>query len=86
MTWLIVVALLFMGVPIAEAIATRIKKSGPIDQKEVDKALKQAEQRLASNETRLSALEERVDFYEKLLEAPKNAGPQGSKGARELGS
>jgi predicted RNase H-like nuclease (RuvC/YqgF family) len=71
MTWILVIALFFMGVPIAEAIATRIKKSGPLDQKSLETALRQAEQRLAANETRISALEERVDFYERLLEAPK---------------
>ena len=76
MTWILVIALIFMGVPIAEAIAARIKKGGPtsIDQKDVEKALQIAEQRLAANETRLSALEERVDFYEKLLEAPERRG------------
>lgn len=68
MTWLLLVAMLFMGVPIAEAIATRIKKGAEtLDGNELRKALKLAEQRLQANETRLAALEEKVDFYEKLL-------------------
>ena len=85
MTWLLVIALLFMGVPIAEAIATRIKKSGPTDSKEVEKLLKQAEQRLAASETRISALEERVDFYERLLEAPRRSGGLENRQTGEAG-
>jgi hypothetical protein len=65
------IALLFVGVPIAEAVATRIKKSGGPDAEEMKKALRVAEQRLADSETRIAALEERVDFYEKLLAAPR---------------
>jgi hypothetical protein len=72
MSWIILIGLFFMGVPIAEAIAARIKKGGPSDHKDLEKALRDAEQRLAANETRLATLEERVDFYEKLLEAPKS--------------
>ncbi|HET9441417.1 MAG TPA: hypothetical protein VFO52_14670 [Longimicrobiales bacterium] len=76
MTWLLVIALVFMGVPIAEAIASRIKKGGgSTDDKEVQKALKLTEQRLAASETRIAQLEERVDFYEKLLSAPKDRPP-----------
>lgn len=73
MTWLLLIAMVFMGVPIAEAIASRIKKGGgsPED-KEVQKALKLTEQRLAASETRIAELEERVDFYERLLSAPKD--------------
>lgn len=72
MSWILVIALLFVGVPIAEAIATRIKKGGGPGDAELKKALSIAEQRLAASETRLAALEERVDFYEKLLEAPRS--------------
>ena len=71
MYFLYIVVAIFIGVPIAEAIAARIKKSGPVDQGELEKALRNAEQRLSAQETRIVALEERVDFYEKLLEAPK---------------
>ena len=71
MSWLIMIALLFVGVPIAEAVATRIKKGGGPEPGDLKKALREAEQRLAASETRLAALEERVDFYEKLLSAPK---------------
>jgi hypothetical protein len=73
MTWLLVIALFFMGVPIAEAIAARIKKGGEPADPELKKALTQAEQRLAASETRIAALEERVDFYERLFE--KNTDP-----------
>ena len=69
MTWLLIIALFFMGVPIAEAIAARIKKGGGPEDPELKKALQNAEQRLAASETRLAALEERVDFYEKLIDA-----------------
>ena len=71
MTWLLVIALFVMGLPLAEAIATRIKKGGGPPDPELRKALQHAEQRLAASETRIAALEERVDFYEKLLEAPR---------------
>ena len=69
MTWLLVIALFFMGVPIAEAIAARIKKGGEPPDPQLKKALHEAEQRLAASETRIAALEERVDFYEKLIGA-----------------
>jgi hypothetical protein len=71
MIFLYIIVAVFIGVPIAEALAARIKKTGPLDQGDLEKALRNAEQRLAANETRISTLEERVDFYEKLLEAPK---------------
>ncbi len=67
-----VVAVLFMGVPIAEALASRIRKGSiDLDAKELQKALKLTEQRLAASETRLATLEEKVDFYEKLLSNPE---------------
>jgi hypothetical protein len=77
MTWLLLIGLIFMGVPIAEAIAARIKKGGvDLNAGEVQQALKLAEQRLAASETRIAALEEKVDFYEKLLSNPERAhGP-----------
>jgi hypothetical protein len=85
MTFLLIIVALFIGVPIAEAVATRIKKGAtPADQRQMEELLRNAEQRLAANETRISALEERVDFYEKLLEAPKK--PRGLGGNGETGS
>ena len=87
MTFLMIIVALFIGVPIAEAIATRIKKGGlPADQKQLEDLLRNAEQRLAANETRISALEERVDFYEKLLEAPKKPGGLEKRGYGETGN
>ncbi|HEY0304921.1 MAG TPA: hypothetical protein VGC44_08100 [Longimicrobiales bacterium] len=83
MTWLLVIALFFMGVPIAEAVAARIKKGGDPADPEVKKALQNAEQRLAASETRLATLEERVDFYEKLLEKPKESGETVKRGSGE---
>ncbi len=71
MTWLLIIALFFMGVPIAEAVAARIKKGGEPADSELKKSLQLAEQRLAASETRIAALEEKLDFYEKLLEQPK---------------
>ncbi len=71
MSWIMIIGLIFVGVPIAEAIAARIKKGGGPGEEELKKALRHTEQRLAASETRISALEERVDFYEKLLAAPK---------------
>lgn len=73
MGWLLVVAILFMGVPVAEALATRIRKGSiDLDAKELQKQLKLTEQRLAASETRLATLEEKVDFYEKLLSNPES--------------
>lgn len=74
-----IIALIFVFAPIARAIARAIDKRGlPNTQPdpELRKALQQAEQRLADGETRLAALEERVDFYERLLANPerKNVG------------
>ena len=73
MSWLLIVVILFLGVPIAEALASRIKKgSVDLDAKELQKQLKLTEQRLAASETRLATLEEKVDFYEKLLANPES--------------
>jgi hypothetical protein len=83
MIFLYIIVAVFIGVPIAEALAARIKKNGPIDSSDLEKALRNAEQRLAANETRISTLEERVDFYEKLLEAPKDRRRIEGPGANE---
>lgn len=70
---------LVLGIPIAKAVATRISRGGqgiPVDQvlalkKEVDAA----EQRALDSDKRVSELEDRVDFLEKLLQAPKPPPP-----------
>ena len=57
-------------VPIAKAVADRISSATP-DAGDLKRQLHATEQRLHAAETRLMSLEERVDFYEKLLSAPK---------------
>lgn len=74
---LIIFAFIFMISPIARAIGRRIERQGitpPVgDDGQLRQALQVAEQRLADSETRLAALEERVDFYEKLLANPTSS-------------
>jgi hypothetical protein len=68
-----ILALIFIGAPIAKAIARNIERRGlPPSQNEgeLKQALQFAEQRLSDSETRLAALEDRLDFYEKLLANP----------------
>jgi hypothetical protein len=73
---IMVIALIFVAAPIARAIARQIERQGtrpPVaDNPEVRQALQVAEQRLSDSEARLAALEERVDFYEKLLSNPES--------------
>jgi Na+-transporting methylmalonyl-CoA/oxaloacetate decarboxylase gamma subunit len=60
--------------PIARAIARTIERRGlppSRSEEELKKALQLTEQRLSDSETRLAALEDRVDFYEKLLANPE---------------
>jgi F0F1-type ATP synthase membrane subunit b/b' len=73
------ILLIFVLAPLARALARTIERRGlpnTRSEAEVKQALQQAEQRLTDSETRLAALEERVDFYERLLANPdrKNAG------------
>jgi hypothetical protein len=74
----IIFAFLFLVAPIAKAIGRRIERHGldlpkPAEDQELRRALQLTEQRLADSETRLAALEERVDFYEKLLANPTSS-------------
>ncbi len=67
-----IVALVVL-VPLAKALANRISRggtSGP-GEAELRKALRASEHRQAETETRLAAVEERLDFYEKLLANPQ---------------
>ena len=71
----LIIAIIFIGAPIARAIARSIERQGihppgPGGDIELRKSLAQAEQRLSDSETRIAALEERVDFYERLLQNP----------------
>lgn len=71
-------AFIFVAGPIAKAIARNIERRGiPTPESgtdlEVRKALQLTEQRLSESETRLAALEERVDFYERLLANPTSS-------------
>ena len=73
-----VIALIFVGGPIARAIARSIERGGrpaqnPGVESDLRQALQVAEQRLSDSETRLAALEDRLDFYEKLLANPTSS-------------
>ena len=73
-----ILMLVLVFAPIARAIARSIERRGVPDTRindELRKALLEAEQRLADNETRIGALEDRVDFYEKLLANPERKPP-----------
>ena len=77
---LLIIAMIFVAAPIARAIARSIERGGrPLadrgQEEALRRALQAAEQRLTESETRLGTLEERVDFYEKLLAAPKTPSP-----------
>lgn len=63
-----IAALVLLG-PIAKAVAHRIARGAP-DAAELRKQLRATELRLNETELRLIAVEERVDFYEKLLAKP----------------
>lgn len=73
------VLFLVLGIPIAKAIAARIAKGGEAPPPEVVARLKEAldaaEQRTLDSDHRVSELEERVDFLEKLLQAPRSKPP-----------
>jgi hypothetical protein len=68
-----ILLLIFVAAPIARGVARAIERRGlPADRsaEEVKKTLQLTEQRLSDSEARLAALEERVDFYERLLANP----------------
>lgn len=75
----LILVVVFVGAPIGRAIARSIEQRGLPNtpdagkQEELRKALQVAEQRLSDTETRLAALEDRVDFYEKLLSNPTSS-------------
>lgn len=74
MGFLVFIALLVFGSPIAKAIAHRIAHDGSkqgLPDPELRRQLQATEQRLAETESRLGTLEEKLDFYEKLLSKPK---------------
>ncbi len=66
---------LVVGAPIAKAIAVRIARGQPSLPPEVVQRLRQeietTEQRALEADKRVAELEERVDFLERLLQAPK---------------
>ena len=75
MSWVFIMILIFIGAPIAKAIARSIERGATppsLPEAELRKALQSAEQRLSDNETRLAMVEEKLDFYEKLLAKPKD--------------
>jgi hypothetical protein len=62
--------------PIAKAVAARIARPGDAsgaETKRLTGALHAAEQRIAESERRIGSMEERLDFYEKLLGEPDRA-------------
>ena len=66
--------ILFIGAPIAKALARKIEQQGTgptLPEAELRRALQATEQRLSDSETRLAVVEEKLDFYEKLLAKPK---------------
>ena len=71
----IFILLLVIGGPIAKAIALRIQKGGEGVPPDLVRRLKDeidaAEQRSLDSDKRVSELEDRVDFLERLLQAPK---------------
>lgn len=77
MIGVLILGIIFVFGPVARSIARAIDRvghpavGGGPPSSEVQKALAVAEQRLSESEARLAALEDRVDFYERLLQAPK---------------
>ena len=77
MEFLIFIALIFMGVPVAKAIARRINDGGGPDDRttaalrsaiaETDGRIEDTEHRLEDTTARLAEVEERLDFAERLL-------------------
>lgn len=75
---LIVILVIFVGAPLANAIAERISKAPMLEDSNQFRALRaqleETESRLARSEERLASLEDRLEFYEKLLDNPENRG------------
>lgn len=67
---------IFLGAPIARAIGHRIAREGEgvgeTEAKALRTRLEETEGRLISAEDRLAAMEERFQFYERLLADPEN--------------
>lgn len=83
--WLIwfFIVIVVLG-PIAKGIGDRIAGSGALSGKTVKllrEELEAATQRLSTTEDRLGQVEEKLEFYERLL-----ANPEGSAGDRLAGS
>ena len=80
------ILILVVGGPIAQAVARRISRSQSSSNKDLLEAIEQTEQRLEDTEQRLidgfdrmSEMEERLDFTERLLarqNAREQLGPQ----------
>ena len=75
MSWVFIMVLIFIGAPLAKAFARSIERRGTppsLPEVELRKALQSTEQRLSESESRLALVEEKLDFYEKLLAKPKD--------------
>ncbi len=70
---------LVIGAPIAKAFAARIARGQPTLPPEVVQRLRQeieaTEQRALEADKRVAELEDRVDFLERLLQAPRSPPP-----------
>ncbi len=75
----IFVLALVIGAPIAKAFAARIARGQPTLPPEVVQRLRQeieaTEQRALEADKRVAELEDRVDFLERLLQAPRSPPP-----------
>ena len=73
------ILLLVIGGPIAKAVAARIARGEPTLPPDVlqrlRKELEASEQRAQESDKRVGELEDRVDFLERLLQAPKTPPP-----------
>lgn len=71
----LMVILIFVGAPLANALAERIAKGSSGRRAETAALrgrLEQTEGRLLETEERLASVEERLGFYERLLADPEN--------------
>ena len=73
MFWMIVIIVLML--PLVKAIADRIGSLPPANGVDLDlrRELEQVRSQLQDNQDRIGAMETRLDFYEKLIEARPSA-------------
>ncbi len=73
------IIVLVIGAPIAKALAARIARGQPqlppAEVQRLRQEIEATEQRALDSDKRVGELEERVEFREKLLQAPKSPPP-----------